>query len=291
MNFNFTEVMGFIASVLQFVVAGYALRLNRIFGTARVGWSLFWAFSLLALLHLFQSIALFNAGVPLGVEVEVMYALISLLMLTGMVHIETLLKERLRMELEEQRLRAELESEIKKKTAHLTRAIEELQAEIDGRKQIEAEVEKTHKELFAASRHAGMVEIAASVLRNVGNMLKNADVSAALVSDQVKQSKIANVVHVGNLIREHVKDLGEFMARDPRGQKLPEYIAELAEHLANEQATLSSKLDSLRKTIEEAEVEQQSYTELMSKEDVAKVTAPAKHTPTVNGGAPALPSR
>ena len=56
MNFNFTEVMGFIASVLQFVVAGYALRLNRIFGTARVGWSLFWAFSLLALLHLFQSI-------------------------------------------------------------------------------------------------------------------------------------------------------------------------------------------------------------------------------------------
>ena len=44
--------MSFIASALQFLVAGYALRLNRIFGTARVGWSLFWAFSLLALLHL-----------------------------------------------------------------------------------------------------------------------------------------------------------------------------------------------------------------------------------------------
>jgi septal ring factor EnvC (AmiA/AmiB activator) len=290
MNFNFTEVMGFIASVLQFVVAGYALRLNRIFGTARVGWSLFWAFSLLALLHLFQSIALFNAGAPLGVEVEVMYALISLLMLTGMVHIETLLKERLRLECEEKRLRDELESEIKKKTAHLTRAIEELQAEIDGRKQMEVEIEKTQKELLAASRHSGMVEIAASVLRNVGNMLKDADVSASLVSDQVKQSKIANIVHVGNLIREHVKDLGEFMARDPRGQKLPVYIAQLAEHLANEQATLSSKLESLRKTIEEAEVEQQTYTKLMSKEDVAKVTAPVKPAPTVNGGGPMVPS-
>jgi len=290
MSLDFPEVMSFIASALQFIVAGYALRLNRIFGTARVGWSLFWAFSLLALLHLIQSIALFNTGVPLGVEIEVMYSLISLLMLTGMVHIETLLKERLRMEREEQRLRAELESEIKKKTAHLTRAIEELQAEIDGRKLMEADVEKSHKELLAASRQAGMVEIAASVMRNVGNMLKNADASAGLVSDQVKQSKIANIVHVGNLIREHVKDLSNFMTRDPRGQKLPVYIADLAEHLANEQTTLSNELDSLRKIIEEAEVEQQSYTKLMSKEDVAKVAAPVKPAPTVNGGTPAQPS-
>jgi phage host-nuclease inhibitor protein Gam len=282
--------MGFITGALQFIVAGYALRLNRIFGTARVGWSLFWAFALLALLHLFQSITSFNSGAPLGVEIEVMYSLISLLLLTGMVHLETLLKERLRLEREEQRLRAELESEVKKKTAYLSRAIEELQTEIDGRKRMEAEVEKTHKELLVASRQAGMVEIAAGVLRNVGNILKNADVSANLVSDQVKQSKIANVVHVGALIREHVKDLGDFMARDPRGQKLPVYIAELAEHLANEQTTLSRELESLRKNIEEAEVEQDSYTKLIGKDDtVKKVIAPAEQSPTMNGDTPARP--
>jgi DNA repair exonuclease SbcCD ATPase subunit len=282
--------MGLITGVLQFAVAGYALRLNRIFGTARVGWSLFWAFALLALLHLFQSIALFNSGAPLGVEIEVMYSLISLLLLTGMVHIETLLKERLQLEREERRLRAELESEVKKKTAYLSRAIEELQSEIDGRKRMEAEIEKTQKELLTASRQAGMVEIAAGVLRNVGNILKNANVSASLVSDQVKQSKISNVVHVGALIREHVKDLGDFMARDPRGQKLPVYIAQLGEHLANEQTILSSELESLRKNIEEAEAEQESYTQLMSKEDVAKATARAEHTPTMNGSMPAQPN-
>src|ERR1700690_1391515 len=97
MNFNLQEIMGFIATALQFIVAGYALRLNRIFGTARVGWSLFWAFSLLALLHLFQSVVSFNNGAQLGIEIEVMYSLISMLLLTGMVHIETLLKERLRI--------------------------------------------------------------------------------------------------------------------------------------------------------------------------------------------------
>jgi len=289
MSFSFPQVMGFITGALQFAVAGYALRLNRIFGMARVGWSLFWAFALLALLHLFQSVTSFNSDVPLGVEIEVMYSLISLLLLTGMVHIETLLKERLRMERAEQRLRAELESEVKKKTAYLSRAIEELQSEIDGRKRMEAEVEKTQKELLTASRQAGMVEIAAGVLHNVGNMLKSVDLSASLVSDQVKQSKIANVVHVGNLIREHVKDLGDFMARDPRGQKLPVYIAQLAEHLASEQTTLSSELESLRKNIEEVEAEQQSYTQLIGKDDtVKKVTAPVEHAPT-NGGTPARP--
>jgi len=44
---------------------------------------LFLAFALLALLHLFQSIASFNSGAPLEVEIEVMYSLISLLLLTG----------------------------------------------------------------------------------------------------------------------------------------------------------------------------------------------------------------
>jgi hypothetical protein len=289
MSFSFPQVMGFITGALQFSVAGYALRLNRIFGTARVGWSLFWAFALLALLHLFQSISSFNSGEPLGVEIEVMYSLISLLLLTGMVHIETLLKERLRLERAEQRLRVELEAEVKKKTAYLSRALEELQSEMDGRKRMEAEIERTQNELLAASRQAGMVEIAADVLRNVGNILKNADVSATLVSDQVKQSKIANVVHVGNLIREHVKDLGDFLARDPRGQKLPEYIAQLGDHLANEQTTLSRELESLRKNIEEAEVEQESYTKLMSKNGMAKAAAPTEQSPTMNGNKPAQP--
>jgi hypothetical protein len=289
MSFSFPQVMGFITGALQFAVAGYALRLNRIFGTARVGWSLFWAFALLALLHLFQSISSFNSGEPLGVEIEVMYSLISLLLLTGMVHIETLLKERLRLERAEQRLRVELEAEVKKKTAYLSRALEELQSEMDGRKRMEAEIERTQNELLAASRQAGMVEIAADVLRNVGNILKNADVSATLVSDQVKQSKIANVVHVGNLIREHVKDLGDFLARDPRGQKLPEYIAQLGDHLANEQTTLSRELESLRKNIEEAEVEQESYTKLMSKNGMAKAAAPTEQSPTMNGNKPAQP--
>ncbi len=273
---SFPGVMDFVTGALQFAVAGYALRLNRIYGTARVGWSLFWAFSLLALLHLFQSAMSFNNGAQLGVEIEVIYSFISLLLLTGMVHIETLLKERLRMEQEEKRLRGELESKVKEKTAHLMLAIDELKSEIVERERMEAEVERTHKELLAASRQAGMAEIADCVLHNVGKMLKSINVSASLVSDQMKQSKINNIVRIGTLIREHEEDLGDFMAHDPRGKKLPVYIAQLAEHLTNEQTTLSTELEFIKKNIEnikEIVAMQQNHAKLTGETDTSKITA------------------
>jgi len=272
---TFPEVIGLIAGLLQFIVAGYALRLNRLFGTARVGWSLFWAFFLLALLHLMESVMPGGTGAELGIKMDVMYALTSLLLLTGMVHLETVLKERARVQREEQRIRAELESEVKKKTAYLMRAIEELQSEIDERKRAEAEVETTHLELRAVSRKAELAQVAASVLRSVGNMLKSVNLSANLVSDQVKQSKIANVVNVGTLIRDHAADLGRFMTQDPRGQKLPVYIAQLAEHLAEERTALSTELESLRKNIEHIKkilVMHQKCGHLASLDDTLKVT-------------------
>ena len=248
---NSAEVMGLVTGLLQFVVAGYALRLNRLFGTARVGWSLFLAFFMLALLHLFQSVMPGSPGAELGVEVEVVYVFISLLLLTSMIHLETVLKERARLERQEQRIRADLDSEVKKKTAYLMRAIEELQSEMDVRKQAEAEVETTHLKLNAVFRKAESAQITAGVLRSVGNMLKSVNVSASLISDQMKQSKTANIVHIGALIREHKADLGKFMTQDPRGQKLPVYIAQLSESLAEERTILSTELESIRASLEQ----------------------------------------
>ena len=67
------------------------------------------------------------------------------------------------------------------------------------------------------------------------------------------------------------------MNRDPRGQKLPVYIAQLAEHLANEQTILSNELAALRKSIKEIIGMQQNYTELAGVMDKEKVAALAKY--------------
>jgi hypothetical protein len=256
---NFTTLMGFIAGVLQFVVAGYALRLNRQFGTMRVGWSLFWAFLLLALLHLMQSAMHSGPGTEYVLKVDVMNVFISLLLLIGMVHLQATLKERIRVEREEQRMRGELELEVKKKTMFLTRALEELQTEIDERKRVETEAKTARGELDAVTRRAETALLAANVLEKVGDMLKSVNASANLVSDQMKQSRIENVVRVGALIREHAADLGAFMTGDARGQKLPTYIAQLAEHLATEQTGVLNELDSLKSNLEKIQTMQQGY--------------------------------
>jgi hypothetical protein len=273
---NFTTIMGFVAGLLQFVVAGYALRLNRLFGTRRVGWSLFWAFLLLALLHLMQSIMRGGFGPELGIKVDVMNVLISMLLLIGMVHLEALLKERIRREREEERRRIELEAEVKKKTEYLMRAIEGLQAEMDERKRVETEAQTVRWQLDAVSRKAEVAQIAAKVLQSVGEIVKSVNTSADLVSDHVKQSKIANVVRVGALIREQGRDLGDFMERDPRGQKLPMYIAQLAEHLSGEQISLQSQLEHIKENLQKIAVMQQDYSKL-----TGETNAPPQRAETV----------
>lgn len=47
---KFKEIMIIVAGLLQFLVASYALRFKKLFASARVRWSLFWAFMLLPLL-------------------------------------------------------------------------------------------------------------------------------------------------------------------------------------------------------------------------------------------------
>ena len=286
---NFTTIMGFVAGALQFIVAGYALRLNHLFGTKRVGWSLFWAFLLLAMLHLMQSVMKggFGFGTEGGVKVDVMNAVISMLLLIGMVHLEALLKERKRVETEEQRMRLELEGEVQKKTGYLMRAIEQLQAEMDERKRMESEAQTVRWELNAVSHQAEMASIASKVLQSVGDMLKSVNLSTHMVSDQVKQSKIANVVRMGVLIREHGSSLGEFMTRDPRGQKLPLYIAELAEHLSMEQTGLLTQLESIKENLQKITLMQQDYTKLAGQNAVTdgNAMAPNGHRESASAAA------
>ncbi len=134
--------------------------------------------------------------------------------------------------------------------------------DISQRKAAEAEVARLHKEFAAASRQAGMAEVATGVLHNVGNVLNSVNVSAALVIDQVRRSRIAGLTRVLDLMRGRRADLGSFLAEDPKGKRIPEFLEALAEELAREQATILGELDGLRQNIEHIKqivAMQQSY--------------------------------
>src|SRR4029077_16741685 len=111
------------SGLLQCAVVGYGFWLTRRFGVARVGWALVFTFSLLALLRAF----LVETSMEVGLKVNIMFGVISLLLLAGMVQLEILLRQRQHMELARHKAQTELEASVEKKTAERTRLNDELQ--------------------------------------------------------------------------------------------------------------------------------------------------------------------
>ncbi len=121
------------------------------------------------------------------------------------------------------------------------------------------------QQLRDASRHAGMAEVAASVLHNVGNVLNSVNVSASLVSDYVRKSKAEGLGRVVTLLQEHQHDLGQFITQDERGKHLPTYLEQLSRQLLAERQATLQELDALRSNIghiKEVVAMQQSYAKL-----------------------------
>ena len=122
--------------------------------------------------------------------------------------------------------------------------------DITERKRVEAELKQMHRQFIETSRQAGMAEVATGVLHNVGNALNSVNVSATLVTDQLAKSKSANLSKISAMLEEHRGDVAGFLANDPKGSRIPGYLATLAVDLTAEQLACANELDHLRKNIE-----------------------------------------
>ena len=122
--------------------------------------------------------------------------------------------------------------------------------DITKRKEAELELREAQQNLIQISRQAGMAEVATSVLHNVGNVLNSVSVSAEVVAGKLRQSKAGGLKAVAALLREHAHDLPAFLAHDPRGKEMPDYLLKLIEHLAQPQPGILQELDALRRNIE-----------------------------------------
>ncbi len=122
--------------------------------------------------------------------------------------------------------------------------------DISERKQAEAEREELHRRLLETSRYAGMAEVATGVLHNVGNVLNSVNVSAALVTEKVRGSEVADLQQLAAMLDDHACDLGAFITTDERGRLIPAYLSELGAHLMSERTTLLEELAALTKNID-----------------------------------------
>jgi PAS domain S-box-containing protein len=122
--------------------------------------------------------------------------------------------------------------------------------DITEQKKAEQELRALHLQLLEASRQAGMAEVATGVLHNVGNVLNSVSVSATLVSDRMRHSRLVMLSKAATLLSEREADLCAYLTSDPKGRLLPKYLMELGKYQAQEQEDNVKELDLLRKNIE-----------------------------------------
>jgi PAS domain S-box-containing protein len=160
--------------------------------------------------------------------------------------------------------------------------------DITARKESAQELERVHKELMAASRQAGMAEVATNVLHNVGNILNSVNISASLVAERVKQSKAPGVSRIATLLQEKGPRLAEFIAKDERGKRIPEYLATLGEQLVTDQQMALQELASLRENLEHIKdtvAMQQNYAKLCGVTETVQVIDLVEDSLRLNAGA------
>jgi signal transduction histidine kinase len=108
----------------------------------------------------------------------------------------------------------------------------------------------TQARLVDASRRAGRADVAIEVLHSVGNALNSVNVSAALAREVVAKSKTNNLPKVVEAVMQHRDDFSAFVRNDPRGQKLPEYLAQLSEVVVRDNRAVTAELEALAKSVD-----------------------------------------
>jgi PAS domain S-box-containing protein len=144
------------------------------------------------------------------------------------------------------------------------------------------------QQLRDVSRHAGMAEVATSVLHNVGNVLNSVNVSADVVIGNLRASPLSGLHRVVSLMKEHPVDLGDFIDRDPRGRLLPGYLTELAKRLGSDQEKALQEIESLKSNIahiKEIVAMQQQYARVGGATETIDLTHLVDESPRINQSA------
>ncbi len=142
-------------------------------------------------------------------------------------------------------------------------------------RETEQQLKIAQRELIETSRLAGMAEVATGVLHNIGNALNSVNTSATLAAERIGAMKTPSLLKAVQLILEHRDRLSDFVANDPRGRQLPDFLTQVAERLHKERDGAVEELQALRTGVEhvkEIVVAQQSYAHVSGLTEVVPMT-------------------
>jgi signal transduction histidine kinase len=116
--------------------------------------------------------------------------------------------------------------------------------DVSARERAAAELVAANARLVTVSRHAGMAEVASTVLHNVGNVLNSVNVSTGLIGERLRGSRMSNLARAVELLRAQAE------AGDAELQRIVAYLASLADHLRGERDELCEEVEALARSVE-----------------------------------------
>jgi signal transduction histidine kinase len=144
----------------------------------------------------------------------------------------------------------------------VTERTQELSEQILAKDLALAHLAEAQKELIELSRISGMAEVATAVLHNVGNVLNSVNVSATIIADRLRDSRLSQLGEIVSLLNDHEGDIGDYLTTDPRGQRVIPYLGSLSRHLEKEHGKFGSEVYSMAqhvRHIKEIVAMQQTY--------------------------------
>jgi signal transduction histidine kinase len=127
----------------------------------------------------------------------------------------------------------------------VTGRTQELSEQIIAKDSALAALAEAQKGLIDLSRISGMAEVATAVLHNVGNVLNSVNVSATIVADRLRSSRVRQLGELVTMLHDHEDKIDDFLKNDSRGQRVLPYLSSLSRHLEKERDQLCKEADSM----------------------------------------------
>ncbi|MCG8333660.1 MAG: GAF domain-containing sensor histidine kinase [Proteobacteria bacterium] len=136
-----------------------------------------------------------------------------------------------------------------KKEVNLLEAVSDQIAFAIEYKRAQEELEQVQKELIQKAHKAGMTDIASDTLHNIGNVLNSVNTSTNIIRDIVANSAVRGLNKALNLLKCNKDNFKEFIANDPKGERLVNYLLSIEEPIHEEYHEILKQSDRLMEKV------------------------------------------
>ncbi len=112
------------------------------------------------------------------------------------------------------------------------------------------DLEEAQHRLIDQAHKAGMADVAANTLHNVGNLLNNIKTSAQLIEEAVEMFPIAELKSASMILEDKKDNFQDFMLNDPKGKMLFEYYLTLGHELTDRRIEVLTNFVRLNEKID-----------------------------------------